>query len=966
MEQISILQQIEQKLNCNLKKIVQLNNRLRFFPPNKLYSNSNIEYTVNRNDDVIGLKIENINCSNILSLISRLRSLEYLTLTNTNIEDITPIQYLKRLKILNLHNNRIYDISPLKELTKLIRLELSSNLIKELPNWITDFEMDIAWSNNHYYSHLYDDVQPVSFESFPIPHIYISNNAIETPPINIVRQGKNAIKNYFDQILKEKGATLRLFEAKILVIGDGGTGKTTFVRKIKNANADMPEKQDTTLGIDVGKWLFETLIDSDQITFHVNLWDFGGQKIYHGTHQIFFTYNSFYVLVADTREQTTDFAYWLNTVEQLGGEDSSLLIILNNKFGHLLKFDETGFRSHFGKLIKDVIQIDLKNDTSAIIKLQDTIKSYLKLLPGIGEPLPKSWVKIREVLLEENSYFITFNRFRELCASHKIEDSNVIHTLSGYFTRIGVFTHYIDDILLQDRIYLNSNWLVKTVYKILDNENVKEKKGRINETVIKNIWQQNELQYEINKLTQLMHKFGLMYKIPNKAEYIVPAHLPTAMPYAKWEFSDKKDVLQFRFEFDKYMPRGLMSRLIVSIHHHIKNHDLVWHRGVNLELNGAFAEIVETYESTNFFHIRIFGNNKRELLAIIRERFEQVLEPFVNLKYSQLVPCICNECLNTSDPYFYKYTDLLRRIETGKKRTIECVKSTDDVKLKELIDGITPQTNNDDLNIAKLPLVVILTAIQEEYMAVKNQLVNIEEAIKNDTSYEIGIFNYNKKDVAKVIIRECGQRNIVSAQEAERAIQFFNPDCMFFVGIAGSRKPNDFSIGDVIFPEKAYYYEGGKFFKDSFKSRPDLANSDFSLIEIAKRERRKNDWKVLIKNNWEKDIKADLGIIASGENLVEHYDSEIGKIITEHFNDTSAIEMEGFGFSKAANRQGRETSNMLIGIVRGISDIIGQTEINHEEIKNDRRPANAKIIASDTASAFTFWLIYKTYGKESN
>jgi len=35
--------------------------------------------------------------------------------------------------------------------------------------------------------------------------------------------------------------------------------------------------------------------------------------------------------------------------------------------------------------------------------------------------------------------------------------------------------------------------------------------------------------------------------------------------------------------------------------------------------------------------------------------------------------------------------------------------------------------------------------------------------------------------------------------------------------------------------------------------------------------------------------------------------------------------MEGFGFGKAANRQGRETSNILIGVVRGISDIIEQS-----------------------------------------
>lgn len=273
------------------------------------------------------------------------------------------------------------------------------------------------------------------------------------------------------------------------------------------------------------------------------------------------------------------------------------------------------------------------------------------------------------------------------------------------------------------------------------------------------------------------------------------------------------------------------------------------------------------------------------------------------------------------------------------------------------------QNKNEERKIKdSLPTVVILTAIQEEYSAVRCHLKDIVDVDQNDTAYEAGIFEFNENEIAKVIIRECGAKNTTAALETERAIQHFKPDCMFFVGIAGSRKPNDFSVGDVIFPEKTYSYESGKSEKESFKVRPDSAILSYRLMELAKKERRKPDWKILIKNQWEKDVKADLGIIASGEQIVEHYNSAIGRILTDHFNDTSAVEMEGFGFAKAANRQGRETSNILIGIVRGISDIIEQPEGRIKESHSDRRPDNAKQFASDTAAAFAFWLIFKTYG----
>ena len=69
-----------------------------------------------------------------------------------------------------------------------------------------------------------------------------------------------------------------------------------------------------------------------------------------------------------------------------------------------------------------------------------------------------------------------------------------------------------------------------------------------------------------------------------------------------------------------------------------------------------------------------------------------------------------------------------------------------------------------------------------------------------------------------------------------------------------------------------------------------------------------------------------MGIIASGEQLIEHHDSELGKTLTTHFNQTQVVEMEGFGFAEAAIRQGRETDRIIIGVVRGISDIVGQQD----------------------------------------
>jgi len=262
------------------------------------------------------------------------------------------------------------------------------------------------------------------------------------------------------------------------------------------------------------------------------------------------------------------------------------------------------------------------------------------------------------------------------------------------------------------------------------------------------------------------------------------------------------------------------------------------------------------------------------------------------------------------------------------------------------------------------PLTVILTAIKEEYLAVRQLLEDLTDVEMNNTVYEKGKFFFDSRLICEVVIRECGPKTAVAAQETERAIQFFHPGLILFVGIAGSRKPKDFGIGDVIFPEKIYSYEGGKADKHAFYSRPEMQMVSYKLFELAKKERLKEDWKSILRSDG-KQAKADVGIIASGDQLIEHMQSGIGNIISMHYNDASAVEMEGFGFLRAAARQGAANREMLFGVVRGISDILAR-DSDVSDADADRRPADNKHIAANNAAGFAFWLVYKFYSQTIN
>ena len=101
----------------------------------------------------------------------------------------------------------------------------------------------------------------------------MDRNPLERPPLEVAVKGIEAIREYFRQL--EAEGTDQLFEAKLLIVGEPGAGKTSLANKILNPNYQLREDEASTRGIDVLTWDFKM---TDDRTFRVNLWDFGGRR----------------------------------------------------------------------------------------------------------------------------------------------------------------------------------------------------------------------------------------------------------------------------------------------------------------------------------------------------------------------------------------------------------------------------------------------------------------------------------------------------------------------------------------------------------------------------------------------------------------------------------------------------------------------------------------------------------------
>src|SRR5947209_7117716 len=93
--------------------------------------------------------------------------------------------------------------------------------------------------------------------------------------------------------------------------------------------------------------------------------------------------------------------------------------------------------------------------------------------------------------------------------------------------------------------------------------------------------------------------------------------------------------------------------------------------------------------------------------------------------------------------------------------------------------------------------VVIITALEKEFRAMRDHLTDCEDATNARTQavYTIGVLA-KAPHACDVCLVEAGLGNDAAAVETAEAISYFRPDAVLFVGIAGGLK--DVKVGDVV------------------------------------------------------------------------------------------------------------------------------------------------------------------------
>ena len=466
-----------------------------------------------------------------------------------------------------------------------------------------------------------------------------------------------------------------LNEARVIFVGQGSVGKTSLIATLTKKT--FKPHENITEGIDIVSWL----LDINDQSIKLDLWDFGGQEIYHATHQLFLTRRTLYLLVLNNcvSEEENRLEYWLKMIEILG-ENSPILIVGNKSDEQPLDINRKALLSKFPN-IKGIFEVSCLTGRG-IDELRYGIKQTISSLPNIFDLMPKTWFEIKATLAQLDEDYIAYKEYQSICVEHGLIKSTDQSLLINFLHDLGSVL-YFDNSRLNDTIIINFRWLTEAIYSIFDSSLIREDKGVVSFDSLTKILDCNR--YPVNKhrfILDIMQSFEWCYELENE-HFLIPNLLSQEIPL-EVELQDWSDSLQFQYHY-YFLPRSIITRFIARQNQFIVQ-NYVWRNGVVLNLKENIAQIVADFEekTINIFVIGLL-NTRRDALAAIRYELDSIHIIFPNLPVSARVP------IPNHPNFSVDYQTLLACERQGIREIIPDGMTTP-INVQLLMNGIEPFT----------------------------------------------------------------------------------------------------------------------------------------------------------------------------------------------------------------------------------------------------------------------------------
>jgi GTPase SAR1 family protein len=444
-------------------------------------------------------------------------------------------------------------------------------------------------------------------------------------PKEIREQGAAAVGNYLEK-LEEKGIA-RLNEARIIILGDKGAGKTCIARRLIKSSAPMTKDTESTAGVDTTLWKLE------KENINIRIWDFAGHTITHTVHQFFLSERCLYLIVYNSRtEERNRLEYWLDHMKNYGG-DSKAIILVNKRDQHSVNIPINTLKEQYP--IEKVYNFSIKDDKTELKAFRQAITRYIENNPSWKtQEIPANYYQVKEELekkfikgdKEKGKEHITKEEFETIAKDNDVDDTE---KLLKDLHALGISLWY-QNMKKFNTLILNPEWISHGVYKIINWVN-EEKKYSLTLNDFKTVFNDNTNRYPKESyefLFDLMKHYELAYQTKRGKELIIPHLLKEDRPKELPTFSVGES-LMLRYKSELLLPPNTISKFIVRHNHQIKkekNNYIVWRYGVVLEDTKGSLALVREEDRT--ISVSVKGQDKTNFLTTLRETLNDIFNKY--------------------------------------------------------------------------------------------------------------------------------------------------------------------------------------------------------------------------------------------------------------------------------------------------------------------------------------------------
>ena len=529
---------------------------------------------------------------------------------------------------LGLDDNELTMLLPeIGELTALTELNLRDNQLTTLPPEIgkltalTDLDLD---------SHQLDE---------PTWEAYVS--------------GLDALRTYLLS-LADAEAVEKLYETKLLLVGEGAVGKSTLVASLNGL--PFVEKRSSTHGVHISDFALPRDKGDEQITF--NVWDFGGQIVYRVTNQFFYSHRSLFLLLWDPRQdlERCDVEGWIKRIHLRVGDDARIIIVATFCRAHnrATQIDKNTLQERYGDIIAGFHEVDSgfleDGETKAgdgetrekygLQGLRDLIAGVAEQLPQMGSPFNRDWAKAQQETLAlrdepENLAYVPYELFLEICGRNGME-GNAPAVLAGLMHDLGHVLYYGRHEGLKHLMILQPEWVTKAIGYILEDPETNGLHGELVHSRLRKLWNDSEdaekERYDSTLhpfFLRLMELFDVSYRLDEGDSSLVAQLVPDVRPddkalpwLANTDVPTGRGQIQLNCQMEE-RPTGLIPWMIVRTHRYATPERLHWKNGMFLRYDGHGEALLEQ-------HGREFRMTARAVcptyfMAVVQSTLEQLI-----------------------------------------------------------------------------------------------------------------------------------------------------------------------------------------------------------------------------------------------------------------------------------------------------------------------------------------------------